>query len=97
MSRTPKANQLQAGQMYMQEDSICDESNNLTSSDECFCLQVKIQCTQASSKIPTTYHLITNLSYMLKPHRKRNQYMRASVYKLVFQDPDMKKLAPSKL
>ena len=44
------------------------------------------------------------------PHHKRNQYLRArvetcadvnimpvSVYKLVFQDPDCKKLAPSKL
>ena len=47
---------------------------------------------------------------MPKPHHKRNQYLRArldtctdvnimpaSVYKLVFQDPDCKKLAPSKL
>ena len=46
----------------------------------------------------------------MKPHNKRNQYLRArldtcadvnimpaSVYKLVFQDPDCKKLAPSKL
>ena len=46
----------------------------------------------------------------MKPHHKRNQCLRArldtctdvnimpvSVYKLVFQDPDCKKLAPSKL
>ena len=62
------------------------------------------------SKLPTTSHLITNLAYKLKPHHKRNQYLRArldtcadvnimpaSVYKLVFQDPDLKNLAPSKL
>ena len=102
--------QLQAGVVYTQEDSICSQSSDLTSSDESFCLQVKIQCTQANTKIPTPHHLITNLAYRLKPHHKRNQYLRArldtcadvnimpvSVYKLVFQDPDCKKLAPSKL
>ena len=108
-SRTLKAYQLQAGQVYMQEDSICCQSEDLTSSDESFCLQVKIQCTQASSKIPTS-HLITNLAYKLKPHHRRNQYLRArldtcanvnimpvSLYKLVFQDPYLKKPTPSKL
>ena len=68
-----------------------------------------IQWTQANTKLPTPHHLNTNLAYRLKPHHKRNQYlgarldtyadvniMSASVYKLVFQDPDYKKLAPSK-
>ena len=109
-SRTPKVHQLQAGQMYMQEDSICGQSGDLPSRDDSICLQVKIQYTQASSKIPTPNHLITNLANRLKPHHKRNQYSRArldtcanvnimpsSVYKLVFQDPDWKKLALSKL
>ena len=107
-SRTPKAHQLQAGVVCMQADSICGQSSNLTSSDESFCLQVKIQCTQANTKIPTPHHLITNLEYRLKLHHHRNQYLRArldtcanvnmmptSVYKLVFQDPDCKKLASS--
>ena len=110
MSGNPKAHQLQAGMVYAQEDSICSQSSDLTSSNEYFCLQVKIQCTQANTKSPTPYHLITNLAYQLKPHHKRNQYLRArldtcanvnimpaSVYKLVFQDPDCKKLVPSKL
>ena len=65
---------------------------------------------QSNIKIPTPHHLITNPAYRLKPHHKRNQYLRArldacadvnimpaSVYKLVFQDPDCKKLAPSML
>ena len=94
----------------MRGGSIYGQSSDLTSSDESFCLQVKIQPTQANAKIPTPHHLITNLAYKLKPHHKRNQYLRArleacddvnimpmSVYKLVFQDPDCKKLAPSKL
>ena len=108
-SRTPKAHQLQAEAVYTQEDSICSQSEDLTSSDESFCLQVRIQCAQAYAKIPTTSHLITTLAYNLKPHHKRNQYLRArlntcadvnitpaSVYKLVFHDPELQKLAPSK-
>ena len=94
----------------MQEDFICRQSDDLTSSNEYFCLQVKIQHAQASSKSPTTSHLITNLAYKLKPQHTRNQYLRArldtcadvnimpaSVYKLVFHDPELQKLAPSKL
>ena len=94
----------------MQEDSICSKSEELTCSDEFFCLQVRIQCAQARLKLPTASHLITNLEYKLNPHHKRNQYLRArldthadvnimpaSVYKLIFHDPDLRKFAPSKL
>ena len=55
-------------------------------------------------------HQITNLACKLKPLQTRNQYLRArldtctdvntmlvSVYKLVFNDPELKKLAPSNL
>ena len=76
-SRNPKADQLQAGSVYMQADSMCGQSSDLISSDESFCLQVKIQCTRTNVKIPTLHHLITNLAYRLKPHHKRNQYMTA--------------------
>ena len=64
---------------------------------------------KAESKFSTPHLLITNLAYQLKPHHKRNQYLRArldtcadviivsaSVCKLVSQDPDCKKLVPSK-
>ena len=74
-----------------------------------FCLQVQIQGKQASAKFPTPHQLITNFEDRLKPHHKRNQYLRArldtcadvnimpaSVYKLMFQDPDCKKLASSR-
>ena len=98
------------GVVYVQEDTICRQSSDLISSDESFCLRVKIQHTHANTKFYTPHHLITNLAYRLKPHCKRNQYQRArldtcaniniisvDVYRLVFQDPDCKKLAPSKL
>ena len=54
--------------------------------------------------------MITNLAYKLKPHQKRNQYLRtrldtcadvnimpASVYKLLFNDSGLKKLTHSDL
>ena len=109
-SRSLKVHQLQVGVVYIQEDSICSQSGDLNSSDESFCLQVKIQCTQAKSTFPTPHYLITNLAYRLKPHYKRNQYLRARLdtcadvntmpatnYKLVFQDSDCMKLAHRKL
>ena len=44
-SRNSKAHQLQVGVVYAQEDSVCGQSSDLTSSYESFYLQVKIQCT----------------------------------------------------
>ena len=94
----------------MQDDSICSQSEDFTSSDDSFCLQVRIQHVQAESKFPTTPYLITNLAYKLKLHQKRSPYPRAridtctdvnimpdSVYKLLLCDPDLKKLASSRL
>ena len=86
-------------------------SEDCLSSNELFCLQVKIQWTQAEcKKITTPSHLITNFTYKLEPHKTRNQYLRARldtyadvnimlarVYKLVFNDQELKKLAPSTL
>ena len=107
-SRRPKAHQLQAGALYAHENAICHQSGE-SSSDDSFCLQLKVQCTPASlKKIPTPSHLITNLAYRLKPHHTRNKYLRerldtcadvnitpTSVYRLVFKDQELKKLAPS--
>ena len=82
-----------------------------SSSDDSFCLQVKVKPTQANfQRISRPTHLITDLAYRLKPYHARNLYLRAGldtcvdinimpaiVYKLVFQDLSMKKLAPSSL
>ena len=108
--KTPKTHKLQAEEIYLQDDSVCCQSEKCTSSDDSFCLQMKIHSSQARPKLPTTSHLITNLAYKLKPHHKRNQYQRAhldtcadvnimpaSVYKPVFHDPYLTKLAPRKL
>ena len=109
--RRPKAHQLQADTVYAKDSAICGQSEEDSSSEDFFCLQFKINCTQANFQwIPKTIHLITNLAYRLKPHHTRNLYLRArfdtcvdvnlmpaTVYKLVFQDPSMKNLAPISL
>ena len=110
-SRKPKVHQLQIGAVYAKDNAICGQSVDDSSSEDSFCLQTKVKCTQANlQRIPRPTHLITNLAYRLKPHHTRNLYLRArletcldinimpaNVYRLVFQDPNMKKLAPSSL
>ena len=109
-SRKPKAHQLKVGAIYVQESTTCGQSKD-SSSDDSFCLQIKVQHIQASVKnTPTPAHMTTNLAYWLKQHQTRNLYLRArldtcadvnimpaSVYKLVFKDPTLRKLIPSKL
>ena len=87
-------------------------SNDETdSSEDSFCLQLKIQHAQAPhKKTQKPASLITNIAYRLKQHENRNLYLRprldtcadvtimpASVYKLVYRDPNLEKLAPSKI
>ena len=89
------------------QDSICDQLEDLSSSEDTFCLKLQLKSTQGETKLPIPQHLITNLAYKLKPHKK-TQYLRVridtcadinilpiSVYKLIYDDPDCRKLAPS--
>ena len=67
-------------------------------------------CTSTQQDDPKTCMLDYHIAYRLKQHESRNLYLRArldtcadvkiipiSVYKLVFRDPNLKKLVPSKL
>ena len=105
-----KSTHSQAEAVYAQDESIYSQSKNITSSDDSFCLQMRIQGVQSESMFAKTSHLITDLTYKLKLHHKRNQcltarfdtctdvnIMPASAYKLVFCGPDLKKLTPSRL
>ena len=88
-----------------------DHSDDDSTADDSFCLQVMFKCNQKKEqRVPRPTHLITNLAYRLKPHHHRNLYLRvrldtcadvnlmpASVYQPVFNDPNMKKIIPSKL
>ena len=98
-----RAHQLKIGTAYMQNE-LCRQSDE-SSSDDSFCLQVKLKSTQAET--PAPQHLITNLAYKLKPHKKTH-YLRArldtysdvkimpvSVYHLIFKDVDCRKHASS--
>ena len=90
--------------MYAQ-DSTNQCYSAESSSDESFCLQLQTQSNQAAGKqIPQPVHLIMNLAFHLKPHHTRNMYLRvwldtctdvnimqASMYQLLFKDPEMKK------
>ena len=107
----PKVHQLQTGTVYVHSNLSHDHSDDDSTADDSFCLQVMIKCNQKKEqRVPRPTHLITNLAYRLQPHHHRNLYLQArlntcanvnlmpaSVYQLIFNDPNMKKLAPSKL
>ena len=102
----PKAHQLTAGTIQAYNSQSESES-----SDNSFHLQLQIKCVQAQNKIDKKIAcLITNLLYRLKIHENRNLHLRArldtcadvnimpaSVYKMVFHDPNLEKLIPNKL
>ena len=106
-SRKPKAQQIQAGVLYTHHDVDRSESE-LSDAEESFCLQMKIQKTQAMHpQVPKPVYLMTNLAYHLQLHHKRNQYlcarldtcadvnlMQRAMYCLMFKDPGLRKLTP---
>ena len=106
--RQPKAHQIQVDESY---HYLHDYSSDVSSSEDSFCLRVKInKQNKKTQKLPNTTHLLTNIVYRLKQHHTRNQYLRAridtgaevnlmpvSVYRLIYQDQDLKKLTPCNL
>ena len=74
-ARSSKAHQLKTSSVCT-KDSLCCQYEDYTSSDESFCLQMQVKSTQAETKLPVLQHIITNLAYKLKPHKK-TQYLRA--------------------
>ena len=96
----------------MPDSLICSQSDDITSSDESFCLQMKLQAKQADTNFPAHQYLSTNLEVKVKPHKNKTKtkflcarldtcadvnIMPFSVYQLLFKDPDCIKLAPSDL
>ena len=108
--RKSKAHQHQAGALYTHQDA---DSNILeeSSSDESFCLQMKVQEMQLTNlQLLKPVYLMTNLVYHLKIHHRQNQYLCArldtcadvnlmpvAVYQLMFKDTSLQKLTPSTL
>ena len=74
--RRPQVHQLQAGVVYMHESASYDHLDDDSTTEDSFCLQVKIKCNQTKEqRVPRPTHLITNLAYRLQPHHHRNLYM----------------------
>ena len=74
-SRSSKAHQLKVGPVYMQENSICSHASDNSSSDESFCLQMKLHAEEANTKYPTPQHLVTNLEFKIKPHKNKITFL----------------------
>ena len=106
--RQPKAHQIMADEIHNTLESY---QLDVSSGEDSFCLQVKIQWKQDGVQtVPKPTHLITNIAYQLKQHHTRNQYLRTridtcadvnimpiSIYRLLYHDAELKKLAPSQL
>ena len=88
--------------MYKQDDTDVSES------EDSFCLQMQIKEPQADPGSCETQHLVTNLQYKVKPHGMKTKFLRAtidtcsnanvmsaSIYKILYNDPDCTKLLPS--
>ena len=108
--RSPKAYQLTSGRLSTQNDSICSHSSDTSSSDESFCLKMKVQAIQVNTNVPTPKHLFTNLEFKVKLHKNKTKFLQAridtcavvnimpvSIYKYLFKVPDCAKIAPSDL
>ena len=106
--RNPKTYQLQSGgyatvgSLYKQEDTDDSES------EDSFCLQMQIMKLQADQERCHPQHLATNLHYKVKPYGKITKILRAkidtclntnvmpaSIYKILYNDPECIKLQPS--
>ena len=95
--------------MFGTASVIGDKSDaNYSSSDDSFCLQMQAKYTKDNTKKNKPQHLVTNIEYKLKPHRKRTRFLRAKidtcsnvnlipigVYKVMYKDLHCSKLEPS--
>ena len=89
--------------------AIGDQSDaSYSSSEDSFCLQMQAKYAKENTKMNKPQHLVTNIEYKLKPHRRRTKFLRAkidtcsnvnlipiNVNKLVYKDKDCTKLEPS--
>ena len=104
---SPKAHQFKIGSVHTQ-DPLFSQSEDNSSEEDSFCSQIQVQSTQAKTNYIAPQHLVTNLEYKLKPHKKRTKFLRGridtcanvnlmpiSVNKLLCKDHDCQKLATS--
>ena len=74
---SPKAHQVKLGSVYA-KDPLSGQSC-YTSEEDSFCLQSKVQSSQAETRCGAPQHLVTNLEYKLKPYKKKTKFLRARI------------------
>ena len=92
------------GRLSTHESSISGHSSDSS------CLQMKVQDKKANTSVPVPKHLVTNLEFKVKPHKRKTKLLRArvdtcadvnlmpvSIYKKLFKDEDCTQIAPSNL
>ena len=97
---------MKIGLVYTQD--LLNSQSGYSSKEDSFCFQLKVQSSEAETRCTAPQHLVTNLEYVLKPHKKRTKLLRAridtctnvnlmpiSVYKLLYKDSDYVMLVPS--
>ena len=85
-----------------------NSSDSSSSENESFCLQMKVQATQANDKYSASKHPFTHLEFKVKPHNNKTKVLQAridtcadvnlklvSMYKYLFKDPDCAMITPS--
>ena len=95
--------------MVDRASALGDQSDaSYSSSEDSFCLQMQVKSAKENTKMNKPQHLVTNIEYKLKPHRRRTKFLRAkidtclnvnlipiSVYKMIYKDQVCTKLEPS--
>ena len=75
-TRKPRPHQLMIGKA----SAGCSQSDaSFSSSEGSFCLQMQVKSAQAKTKMQATEHLVTNIEYNLKPHRRRTKCLRTKI------------------
>ena len=75
-TRKPRAHQLMIGRA----SAVCGQSDaSFSSSEDSFCLQMQVKSAQAKTNMQAPEHLVTNIEYKFKPHRRRPKFLRAKI------------------
>ena len=72
--------QLTCGRLSTPESSVSGHySDSSFSEEKPFCLQMKIQDKKAHTSVPVPKHLVTNLEFKVKPHKRKTKFLQARV------------------
>ena len=60
--------------------AVCGQPDaSYSSSEDSFCLQMQVKSAQTKTKMQAPQHLVTNIEYKLKPHRRRTKFLWAKI------------------